>query len=79
MRIELSSSQISLLKKVKPSERRKGGFQSLIVGLQEKVDKKDHTIDLSGKDIGRINRYANKYRNGGWQTYLRRIFSGSIL
>jgi hypothetical protein len=79
MKIQLNSNQITNLKKVHPADAKKGGFQGFIVALQSKVDLRDNTIDLSVSDIGRIDRYVNRYRNGGWQNYLKAVFGGSIL
>ncbi len=53
-----------------------GGWQSLISFLEEGVNE-DDTIELYADDVERILRYAYCYRNGGFQSYLRKIFTGS--
>ena len=53
-----------------------GGFQSLIISLQEWCD--DGTIELDEDDIERIIRYANCYGQGGWEDKLAAIFDSDV-
>ncbi|TGK12935.1 hypothetical protein EHO98_19305 [Leptospira stimsonii] len=64
--------------KVDPKSRRNGGFQSLLVSLQEKYKPHASSIDLNAQEIERIRRYAKKYRNGGWQDQLQTIFPSIV-
>ena len=59
-----------------PSSRSGGGFQALLVSLQERV--KDNKLDLNIADRERIARYAHDYRSGGWQGRLRKIFGRTL-
>jgi hypothetical protein len=56
----------------------RGGFQSLLTRLQKKTDRGSGSIGLSIGEMERIHRYAFKYRNGGWQSRLIRIFGRSL-
>ncbi|EKR93560.1 hypothetical protein LEP1GSC163_0121 [Leptospira santarosai str. CBC379] len=42
--------------------------------MQEKCNPLGNSIDLNVHEIERIKRYAEKYRNGGWQNTLKTIF-----
>ncbi|UOG31798.1 hypothetical protein [Leptospira noguchii] len=74
MKLKLDNSQKSALYKVDPNSRRNGGFQSLLVSLQEKCNPHGNSIELNIHEIERIKRYSQKYRNGGWQNTLKTIF-----
>lgn len=53
-----------------------GGFQSLIKKLQNqcKTIENGYIITIDTEDKERINRYAHKYGNGGWEELLHDIF-----
>ena len=52
-----------------------GGFQSLMRNLQNKIKvTKAYEIELDNDQVEKINRYANDYKNGGWQSQLKFIF-----
>jgi hypothetical protein len=55
-----------------------GGFQSLLVGLQSKLNGGSMEILLSAQEMERIPRYAFDYENGGWETRLVKIFSRTL-
>jgi len=76
MQVKLTPDEIEELKKTDPADRRKGGFQSFIVNLAERMDA-NRTIDLSLEDIGKIHRYAS-YSSGGYQTRLKKIFGRTL-
>jgi predicted DNA binding CopG/RHH family protein len=75
MIIQLIAAEITELQKTSPDDRRKGGFQSYIVELQERV--KNREIDLSHEDLIKIDRYAS-YTSGGYQTRLKKIFGRTL-
>lgn len=71
MLIKLNQTQIKeLLKKNNGS----GGFQSLIKTLQSNVDTTNQTLKLNRDTLEKILRYADDYKNGGWQSRLDKIF-----
>ena len=59
-----------------PGSRSGGGFQALLVALQDKV--KDNHLELTVSDRERIARYAHDYSGGGWQGRLRKIFGRTL-
>jgi hypothetical protein len=75
MIIDLTTGEIAELEKTAPADRRKGGFQSYIVELQNRM--KGQSIDLSHNDLVKINRYAS-YTSGGYQTRLKKIFGRTL-
>lgn len=72
--ITLSPMQLSTLYRQDPNTRTQGGFQSLLVKLQEQVDRVTNRLFITGDDFERIRRYAFRYKSGGWQTRLKSIF-----
>ena len=74
MHIQLNQDEQAELDKQHPSTKRDGGFQSLLVGLQERCGD-DGGLDLTPTDVGRIQKYALDIGNGGWETRLKRTFS----
>ena len=55
-----------------------GGWQSLLVGLQQRIDRATGRLDLSDRDLTRIAGYALNYGNGGWENRLRRTFERTL-
>lgn len=47
--------------------RGEGGMQSLLRGLQKKLDKKTNTVELTPAEIEKILRYGLNYGQGGFQ------------
>lgn len=74
MDIVLNAAEIAELMGQSPDSKDQGGFQSLLVGLQERLNVQTGALTLTQEDIERIGRYAFDYRSGGWQGRLRRIF-----
>lgn len=70
----LKNSEIATLCLQNPLTKSDGGFQSLLVELQQQLNKVTGLIVLYAKYIERIYRYSHKYNHGGWQNMLRRIF-----
>jgi hypothetical protein len=44
-----------------------GGMQSLLRGLQKKLDEETLTLELTNDDVEKILRYAKEYGEGGFQ------------
>lgn len=74
----LSAAEIALLDRQAPSTRRDGGFQGLMVELALRVSRTTGRLELSARDIERIQRYAFDYGNGGWENRLRGIFGRTL-
>ncbi|RNJ49886.1 aspartyl-tRNA synthetase [Methylocystis hirsuta] len=76
--VTLTSGEISVLMKQDPTRKNRGGWQLLIVTLQEKLDAATGSIFLDRKDLERIPRYAFDYKNGGWESYLKAVFGRTL-
>jgi hypothetical protein len=76
--VVLEEIEIAMLFIQPARTRGDGGYQSLMVGLQNKTDRATGAISLNSQDIERINRYAFKYRKGGWEDRLKSIFTRSL-
>lgn len=70
----LNRSEMEALFRQAPSTKGDGGFQSLLVGLQESCDQTTGAIIVTMKQRMRIRMYAFKYGNGGWETRLLDAF-----
>ena len=78
MTVFLNTQEIAELDRQNPSTRSNGGFQGLIVSLAQRVDRATGRLNLTPKDLERITRYAFKYKRGGWQGRLERIFGRNL-
>ncbi|MCA8949121.1 MAG: aspartyl-tRNA synthetase [Planctomycetes bacterium] len=72
--VVLSPDEILILDRQDPETKKDGGYQSLLVRLQERVDRATGALALTDEDLERIPRYAFDYKNGGWEDRLRGIF-----
>jgi len=75
--VELTNDELEALFGQDPESKSGGGFQALLVTLQEKVKDK-RRLELTISDRERIARYAHDYRSGGWQGRLRKIFGNTL-
>ncbi len=55
-----------------------GGFQSFLLGLQNRVNKQTRQLTLSQQDLERIYRHKATPQKGGYQARLQKIF-GRVL
>lgn len=78
MRVVLTVAEVAELDRQDPATRTRGGWQRLIVGLQQRVNRLTLELDLDERDLERIARYAFDYKRGGWQGRLMKIFSRSL-
>jgi hypothetical protein len=76
--VVLTKAEIEALFIQEPSTKGDGGFQSLLVGLQEKIDKESGKLSLGDSELRRIPQYAFDYHQGGWEDRLKKIF-GRVL
>ena len=70
----LNKTEEEILFRQDPSKKKDGGWQSLLVKLQDQFDPATMTIKLDRKDEERIPRYAFDYGNGGWEGRLTGVF-----
>ncbi len=78
MVFHLRQSEIEVLFRQKPQTKDNGGFQHLLVTLQNRTSRKSGRIALFDRDIEKIRRYAFAYGNGGWEWRLKAIFARVI-
>ncbi|MBF0528660.1 MAG: aspartyl-tRNA synthetase [Deltaproteobacteria bacterium] len=75
MVVTLTQYEMSVLFKQDPNTEGDGGFQSLLVSLQRRINRATGDVDLTAKDLEKIPRYAFDYQNGGWEQRLKDIFT----
>jgi hypothetical protein len=78
MKIKLTYGELKELLRQNPNTASDGGFQNYLVQLGYRVDDDSGELDLDGTDLEKIHRYAFEYKNGGWQTRLKKIFSRTL-
>jgi hypothetical protein len=78
MLVTLNSAEIDRLFQQDPATRSDGGWQRLLVSLQEKVNTATGEIDLDAGDLEKIPRYAFDYEQGGWEDTLISVFSRTL-
>jgi hypothetical protein len=78
MKVILMSEESEEILKQPPETAKDGGFQGLLVKLQRQLNRLTGELELTPDDLRRIPKYAFDYRNGGWETRLRRAF-GRVL
>jgi hypothetical protein len=76
--IVLDPQEIAVLDRQPASTKANGGWQNLMVTLQQKLDRATGRLTLTIRDIERIRRYAFNYGNGGWENRLRAIFQRTL-
>jgi len=78
MNLLLNQEEMSCLFSQDPSTKSNGGFQALLVSLQDRTDQESGRIFLTPKLRNRIRRYAFNYGQGGWENLLLSIFSRNL-
>ncbi|MDE3021823.1 MAG: aspartyl-tRNA synthetase [Pseudomonadota bacterium] len=74
----LNRNEMEALFKQAPQTKGDGGWQSLLVKLQRKCNAVTGEIELDLTLLERIRRYAFDYKEGGWENYLKQIFSRTL-
>ena len=75
MDVVLNADELEALFRQMPETKKDGGWQGLIVGLQEKCNRETGNLQLSDSDLRRIPQYAFDYGNGGWESRLSAMFN----
>jgi len=74
----LTEEERIILFRQDPETASDGGWQSLLVKLQNEYDPATMLITLDATDLERIPRYAFDYRNGGWESRLIGVFGRQL-
>ena len=74
----LNHHEVALLFDQDPSERSKGGWQSLIGALQDVTDRASGKAALTDDLVARIQQYAFGYGKGGFEDRLVAIFGRTL-
>ena len=74
MDIVLNVAEMEMLFRQDPATESDGGFQGLLIRLQNNTDPATGALTLFPEDLERIQRYAFDYGNGGWEARLRSMF-----
>ena len=78
MEVFLNAQEIAELDKQDPTDEGGGGFQSLLVRFQNRVDRPTGRLVLTARDIERVQMYAFKYGKGSWENWLRSAFERTL-
>ena len=78
MNLVLNQAEMAELFLQSASTEKDGGYQSLLVGMQKKINQATGEILLTAAELERISRYAFDYGNGGWENRLMAIFQRSL-
>lgn len=70
----LNTEEQEFLFRQDSAARSDGGWQSLLVKLQDQFDTTTMQITVDDIDLERIQRYAFDYGNGGWEGRLTAVF-----
>lgn len=78
MKVTLNEEEAEILYSQDPATKSDGGFQRLLVTLQELTDEGSREIDIPDRILEKIRRYAFEYGNGGWENRLLSIFQRTL-
>jgi hypothetical protein len=76
--VTLNKDEMEILFQQDPSTKSEGGWQSLLVTLQECTDRTTGQCEIATTVLPRIAKYAFDYGNGGWETRLMGIFARTL-
>lgn len=78
MQVTLNQAEIAILDQQDQGTSDKGGYQQLMVRLQNKLNRTTGVLDLDDADLEKIPRYALDYRDGGWEDRLKAVFGRTL-
>jgi hypothetical protein len=73
--LKLNQSEFDTVCIQDPDSRGDGGFQSLMVTLQDITNESTFEMLLPENLIPRLRKYAFQFKNGGWEDRIIAIFS----
>ena len=76
--VTLDPGEIEILDRQDPLTEKDGGFQRLLVDLQDSLNRKTGAVSLTDEQEEKIQRDAFDYKNGGWEDRLKGIFSRTL-
>lgn len=76
--ITLLPAELEILFRQDPATKDDGGWQRLLVTLQELTDPDTGEIQIAARIMKRIQRYAFDYGNGGWENRLTSVFGRTL-
>lgn len=76
--VTLNEAELETLYRQDPSKKKKGGWQNLLVTLQELTNDETGEITIPPIILGKIGSYAFKYTTGGFQGRLLSIFERTL-
>ena len=76
--VTLTENEMEILFPQDPATKEDGGWQRLLVTLQELIDPATRILTILPITLERIQRYAFDYQNGGWEDRLKSIFSRTL-
>jgi len=74
--VTLNEAERAILYRQDPAEKKKGGWQNLLVTLQELTNEQTGEITIPPIIMDRIAHYATG--QGGWQDRLKSIFERTL-
>ncbi len=75
MRVTVNQTEMVEILKQDPLTKKDGGFQGLMISLQEALNKTTGELTLTADHLRRIPIYAFDYDNGGWEDRLKTAFA----
>lgn len=76
--ITLNPAELEILFRQDPATKDDGGWQRLLITLQELADPATGEIEIPPRILERIRRYAFEYGNGGWESRLTSVFGRTL-
>jgi hypothetical protein len=76
--VVLNDDEIAEIDKQDPATKGDGGFQTLLVSLQSRIDRATGRLSLTLRDLQRIREYAFNYGRGTWENRLRVAFERTL-
>jgi len=76
--VTLNQSERDVLYRQEQASKDDGGWQRLLVTLQELTDESNGELTILPIVLERIQRYAFSYGKGGWEDRLKAIFERTL-